>query len=158
MPREYHAVPLAPDKVDQAFPLAQLLASDLSLDEWQGFCRSAIQGPGTETGNRSPGNVGIIIVLSDRDYIHGLCNYRIGTALGHGRVLYVDYFIALDIVGKETAARALMDAVNRLASAEHCETLHVAVPVSSSWTISLFRTLGHSCEFLHFCRPLTGTF
>ena len=84
MSRELIIKLLDRESVDQAFPLACLSASGISLEEWRRFA----------TG--SPGALGaahgVLSIQNRSGVIQGLCSYRFEASLRHGKKVAFNAF------------------------------------------------------------------
>ena len=107
------------NRIAQALPLAQTLRSDLTLAEWNAFCRERL--------DRTDSGTGMDIVTDGDGYLLGLVAYQIRTDLRHGRVLNVDPFIAMDVYGRDRACEMLLDHIEGLATAGTCGAVHVSL-------------------------------
>lgn len=113
--------PLEPDQVELAFPLARIMAAELTLERWRGFARALAD-------SRPPHRHGIMGAWSSAGYLQGMFGYRVTPDLWLGRVLQIDNMIALGVGGGGRAATALVDAARTLAESEGCVAVRALVP------------------------------
>ena len=168
MPNQYKALPLDARRIDQAFPVMQAAMPGLDIKSWRTFAAKLV---GARPARRTPaadGKVvslptarrsGIVTVQLGRSgYIHGLFTYQVVPHLGHGRVLQVDNFIALDLFDPAAAADKLMEEMEHLGRALGCGAIHVLLrqPEAMGRAVVLrrFEELGHHREGLHLCKGI----
>lgn len=167
MPNQYKAQPLDARRIDQAFPVLQTAMPGLDIKSWRAFAARLL---GTRPTRRPAGDgkvvdlptarrSGIVTVqLGSGGYIHGLFSYQAIPHLGHGRVLQVDNFIALDLFDPAAAADTLMAEMEHLGRVLGCGAIHVLLrqPESMGRALVLrrFEELGHHREGLHLCKGL----
>ena len=101
--------PLAPAQIELAYPLAQAIAADLTLERWRGYARAM-------AASREPYRHGIMGAWSSAGYLHGMFGYRVAPDLALGRVLQIDNFVAMGIGSGARAATALIGAARALAA------------------------------------------
>lgn len=119
MPRIFTAEPLRLKDAAQAYPLVQAAISGLTFDRWTAFVK-CLTGPRRKKGF---GNKGLMMIRSDRGYIHGLFSYSATVNLQYGRALLVDNFIAADVISGGGAAQALRDVMEDLAFQLDCDVI-----------------------------------
>lgn len=120
MPRNYKIKSLSPENAALAYPLIQAVLPAVSLEAWLAYTAKINQSTAEATG--------IIIVESSRGYIHGLFHYNEATTLGHGKVLNVDNFIALDTGDRAAAIKMLIGVMEDLAREFGCDAIHTNLP------------------------------
>ncbi len=146
--------PLTPERVAQAFPLIQTTLPAVTLEEWRDFATPLASPAGQATG-------GVVTVISEQDFIVGLCCYRVEKNLRHGAVLMADPFLVLDLLDMKTVARALADAIESLAQEWHCTAIHTSLPATGvkgteNWLVRNLRSRGHRVESLRMCKLLAS--
>jgi len=120
MPRLYKTKSLTSENAALAYPLIQAALPTVSLEAWLAFIADLTQ-PADE-------GTGIIIVESKRGYIHGLFNYSVAMPLGHGKVLNVENFIALDTGDRAAAIKILIGVMEDIARQFGCGEIHTHLP------------------------------
>lgn len=156
MPRTFTAKTLSADQAAQAFPLIQTIVPSISLEHWSDFVR-LVNRPQAPQARQA----GIMTVQSERGYIHGLFCYTVGVDLRHGPVLSIENFVALDLVERELAVKALVNAMEKMAHRLDCRAIHVHLPdelvlppESRQWLLSIFERAGHTVETVRLCKHL----
>ena len=79
------AKPLTTQQIDRAYPLAHLVAPDLTLDRWRRFAGAMTRASPSEVTDE-----GIIALEGARGYLFGLFNYINRLHLLYGPTLRVD--------------------------------------------------------------------
>jgi len=153
--RSLETRPLTPERVAQAFPLIQIALPAVSLEDWRDFATPLARAQG-------PADDGIITVVSEQDYIVGLCCYRVTQDLRHGAVLLANHFLILDLFGQQAVVRALADAVESLARERRCTAIHTSLPETGvkgadDWLVRNLRNRGHRVESLRMCKLLANS-
>jgi hypothetical protein len=153
--RNLETRPLTPGRVAQAFPLIQIAFPALSLQDWQYFATPLASAQGQADG-------GIITVVSEQEYINGLCCYRVTQDLQHGAVLMADLFMILDLVDQMAVVHALADAVESLARERRCTAIHTSLPETGvkgadDWLVQFLRSRSHRVESLRMCKLLASS-
>ncbi len=146
---------LTTERVAQAFPLIQIAFPAVSLEDWRDFATPLARAQG-------PADDGIITVVSEQDYIVGLCCYRVTQDLRHGAVLLANHFLILDLFGQQAVVRALADAVESLAREWCCTAIHTSLPATGvkgaeNWLVRNLRSRGHRVETLRMCKLLANS-
>lgn len=155
--RQLSTRPLTPDRIGQAFPLIQATVPDVTLDDWRRFAMTLMTP-------REPRPAGIMTVLSELDYIAGLCIYRVEHDLRHGWALAADHFLALDPFNRGAVVLALVEALEALARENGCAAVHTSVPercttvqANGRGLIEILCSLGHEIETVRLCKRLEHT-
>jgi hypothetical protein len=150
--RELRVEPMTPDLVRQSLPLAQAVRSGLSVEEWTAFC--------TRTLDRADGETGMDCVKDEQGYLLGLMVYAVRPDLTHGRVLNVDPFIAMDLYGRDLAAKSLLVRIEELVRLLACDAVHIALdgvetqfPRRCGPHFSRFLEHGYHADGLRLCKP-----
>jgi hypothetical protein len=115
--------PLALDQIELAFPLARIMAAELTLERWRGFARALAD-------SQAPNRHGIMAAWSSAGYLQGMFGYRVTPDLWLGRVLQIDNIIALGVAGGGRTATALVEAARALAASEGCRAVRARVPAN----------------------------
>ena len=121
--RELRTEPLSGDRIGQAYPLIQASLPQVPLGAWTAFARAMMMIAQAEQAD-----TGIITVLSEQDYIAGLCSYRIEPDLVHGRSLTAEPFLAIDMFHRMAVVHALADAIEAIARERRCDAIHTTLP------------------------------
>ena len=150
--RELRLLPLERRQIAQAYPLVQAIRPDVSLEAWRAYARR-FPAQGGDCARS-----GIATVQDDSGVILGLFAYRVGTAPQHGTTLFVDHFVALDIISPATVTAELADGMERIARCLGCHAVHTAVTCSENARcqdiIERLRAFGHRLESFQLCKPL----
>ncbi len=150
--RKLKTRPLAPDGIAQAFPLIQMAFPEVTLEEWRDFASPMIRAKGRPVS-------GIITVISEQDYIVGLCCYRVEHELQHGPTLMADHFLAFDLFDRQSVFHALAAALESLARERLCTAVHTNLLATGpksreGWLVRLLCSRGHRIESLRMCKLL----
>lgn len=152
--RQLTTRPLAPEHIGQAFPLIQAYLPRVSLDEWRKFAAPL-------TAPRARSTMGIITVISERDYIAGLSTYRVAQDLQHGPALLADNFMALDLFDREAVIHALAEALETLGRMQGCTAIHTHALDRGTLALSgeediakILLSRGHRVESIMLCKVL----
>jgi hypothetical protein len=156
MPRTFTAKTLTGDQSAQAFPVIQTIVPSITLEHWNDFVHLLTHDDACQ-GRQA----GIMTVQSERGYIHGLFCYTVGVDIHHGPVLSIENFVALDLVERELAIKALVNAMEKIAHRLDCHAIHVHLPdelvlppESRQWLLSIFEGAGHRVETVRLCKHL----
>lgn len=135
----------------QAFPVAQLMAPDLSLEGWQDFALARLR-------EAEEGQGGIFAAEDGRGYVLGLACYFVEVGIGRGRVLSVDQIVALGLLESQRreAFEKLLAAVQQRAREAGCTTVHVHVPLSdgAERPLDLLGANAYRREASVYCKPV----
>jgi len=150
--RELQLRPLERDQIAQAYPLVQTIRPELSLATWHAYARRFPRQSGDCARS------GIATVQDGSGVILGLFAYRTGTAAPHGRTLFVDHFVALDIISPAAVTAELADGMERIAHCLGCHAVHTALSCRECARgrdlIERLRAFGHRLESFQLCKPL----
>jgi hypothetical protein len=136
----YNVRQLTPERIPEAFPVVAVLDEQITAERWYDYAR-AIVGPDGRSENHG------ILTLEDRQgCIMGLSVYVIRPDLWRGRVLVIENFAIVTLIGTQQAASVLLAAIEHLARDRACQCLAVSL---------LERTAGRSPDQN---RGLTGRF
>ena len=152
--------PLSAERIAQAFPLIQTALPEVTLAAWRDFAAALMSG-GNARGDAWEG--GILAVTDGRDYIAGLCSYRVVPDLVHGRLLDAGHFLAFDLLDRRPVAEALAEALEALARERGCTAVHThlphrngAPPDPDDGMSRLLAARGHRVESLGLCKRLVA--
>lgn len=147
------------EEMEQAYPLIQSIAPDLSLESWLEFACDIGDMPPTGFGP-----CGIVAAQSGRGYIHGLYTYMVEPDLRHGRILNVDNFVAFDLANRWNVVRKLLAAMDEQADRYGCKAIHVRLPdrltqdkAAKQTLLAKFHDHGHDVRSLGLCKDLAVT-
>lgn len=145
------AQPLDAGQIAQALPLVRSVRADLTLCDWRSYCAAAQSQPGG----------GIECVVDEKGYLLGLMVYRRDPDIRHRAVLTVDPFIAVDLYGRDEAARRMLIRIEALAEEHGCGAVHIALegvdgrfPKRCGGSFSRFLEDGYHAEGLRLCKPV----
>jgi hypothetical protein len=146
--RSLKTEPLGLDRVDQAFPLVQMLRPSLLPRDWRAYARALIEGPDS----------GIVALADERGLLLGLFGWRVTDDPDHGRTLYAQDFVALDLVDPLRVSDTLADALESTARAHDCRAVHTDVAAGAGQgaqrLVERLRCLGHRMESFKLCKEL----
>jgi hypothetical protein len=152
--RQLRTRPLTAERIAQAFPLVQTSLPQVTLDAWCEFAEALVL-------RRNGAGAGIIVVLGERDYIAGLCSYRVDHDLIHGRLLSAEHFLAFDLLDPRAVAHALAEGLEALARAHQCTAIHTQLPRMGDadpdrrgGLMHVLSTRGHRVESIGMCKLL----
>jgi hypothetical protein len=142
---------LAPDRILQAYPLVAIFDPNLTPEQWADYAGALV----SETADRE--HHSIITVQSGRGDIYGLSVYWLRPDLRQGRLLEIENFAVVDIVGNRTVARVLLEALEDVALCLDCSCISISLlnPQMRNWlrepknpAMDLFRATGFRGEQL----------
>ena len=151
--RDLKIASLSADRISMAFPVVQTAFPHLTLDGWQDFAAAM-------TNSEGQNDNGILQAENDRGVILGLSAFRLARDLQHGTMLTAENLIAIDIVNRESVARALIEALEELAKLRHCTVIHATVfdksaSQSKSWLVGMLTARAYEIEGLRLCKSLS---
>lgn len=147
----YVVRPLAAEQIAQAYPLVAIFEPSLTQDQWADYAGALISEK-AEGENHS-----IITVQSGQDYIYGLSVYWLRPDLRQGKILEIENFAVVDITGNRTAAKALLEALQKVALRLGCSCISISLlnPQMRKWlrepknpAMDVFRAAGFRGEQL----------
>lgn len=138
--------PLASEKIDQAFPVVQLVIPHVSQKTWQQFAMSLLKDGRSDRR-------GILTVEDEQGHIQGLTGYEVDERLDHGRTLVANDLLvpgSLQSV-REQIVMGLIQALEVMAQDAECDAIHTLVPdrmrgVRHSLVIGNLARKGHRVE------------
>lgn len=136
--RAFSIRPVTADLVEQAFPVVQAAAPDVTLEQWRAYA----------VGSAGEGASGLTGAFNEQDYIVGLFAYQREPHLQHGRILRICHLAAVDLVDAEPVLLALLQAIDDLAKQRGCGAILMATPsnymkVAAHWMHPLFAARGY---------------
>ena len=120
MAEQYIARRLTKDRVEQAYPLVQTASEEVSLEQWHAYADAYLKRDG-----KCGGESGIVSVVNEQGYIHGLLGFRIDMTLRWGRTLIREHLIALHLVNAAPIITTIIEEMENLARDLGCEAIHV---------------------------------
>jgi len=115
----YNVLDLPPEQFQQAYPLIQVLRTNLTLDQWLEYARGLHHRP-DNTG-------GVLSVQCSPGYIHALAAYEIRPRHAETRVIQVEHLCVLDFLSR-SVGQLLIEALEQRGHAEGCLEIRVSVP------------------------------
>jgi len=148
------AKPLAPEQIDQAFPLVQLHAPTLTLEHWRNYARAMTEAPPENAGCG-----GIVVLANAAGYLFGLFSYVNRLDLLHGPTLQVDNLVIMQLVECRESAQVAEHAMRDIARRHGCRSIRVRLsrPPAAKPEGGVARFLGASgyqAEGTTWCRTL----
>ena len=140
--------PLTPERIDQAYPLIQMVRPRLSVAGWQNHARERLARP----------DAGVMLLVDEGGLILGLFSWTLESHPDHGATLHAEDFVALDIVGSNRIAAALADALEDTARRHGCRAVHTNVNCTGGGAQGLvdrLSGLGHRMESFRLCKQLS---
>lgn len=138
-------------QVDRSFPVAHV-GFGISLDRWRDFVAGWLQPGRTDCG--------ILVVQDDADYMLGLCSFEGRDDLHCGRVLSVENFVALDLIGGQQVARLLLENLESYADARGIEAIRIGAAAArpASMRVDLLAEAlsiaGYSAAAVHWLKAM----
>jgi hypothetical protein len=166
--RQLSTQPLSAEHVIQAFPLIQTALPEVTLAAWRDFAAALMSSRAGPRGGRDDAQGaarggGILAVTDGRDYIAGLCSYRLVPDLVHGRLLDAGHFLAFDLLDRRPVVEALAKALEAVARECGCTAVHTHLPYRNGAPAEpadglsgLLAARGHRIETLGLCKRLVA--
>ena len=116
--------PLTCELIPQAFVLVSIFDGTLSQDAWCHYATAIVESADNGLAR------GIMTVQSQRGYIYGLSVHDLKHELRRGRILEVENFVVVDMVGARPAAGLLLESLEGIARDQqcHCMSLRLLNP------------------------------
>jgi len=149
MQRSFVSFTLTLDEIGVVYPLVHAVAPDIDLDAWRSFARQLVDG----AADLSHGAIGL---RNGAGYVCGLLIYHTGIELRQGRVLAVDLFAALDLLGDERATLALVDAAEVKARELRCAATRIRLDATQRSAAQRLLAAGHRLQGSLFCKRVGG--
>ena len=83
--------------------------------------------------------------------------YRVIHDLRHGRVLFADHVIALDMVDRNPVAKAVLAALETLSASLGCDALHTSLEAPQEGLKAVWENAGHHAEKTLLCKIASET-
>ena len=119
--------PLEPADIPVAYPLIQLVAPEVSAEQWRTFALSVLGTP-----DAADGRCGLLGARSRRGDLLGCCSYALHPDLRNGSVIEASHLVAFDIAGRAAVVRAILEALGDLARRCGCPRVRVRHPGSNN--------------------------
>ncbi len=148
--------PLDQEKTVQLLPLIQILKSDITIEQWQGYVDSF-------TG-RNHRECGIITVKNTAGYYLGVLCFKIVEDVSHQLVMDVSNYVTADILGRNDISGTLLNWLEDQAKKRECHAIHLTIEKQNSifpengYTKSIPKQLnnkGYVCDAVRLCKKLT---
>ena len=117
----YNVQPLTPERIPEAFPVVAFLDEEITAQQWGDYASAVI------ARNGHSGDDGIMTLQDPQSHIVGLSVYHIRPDLLRGRVLSVENFAVVALIGVQQAAAQLLEAMEKLAQEQNCACLAVSL-------------------------------
>jgi hypothetical protein len=116
--------PLTLEGISQAFVLISIFDPALSQDAWCRYAAAIVESADNGLAR------GIMTVQSQRGYIYGLSVHDLKHELRRGRILEVENFVVVDMIGAKPAAGLLLESLEGIAREQqcHCMSLRLLSP------------------------------
>jgi len=148
MPDMPSAIPLRLEGIDQAYPIVQALHPALSMDEWRRYARALIAQADPVRG---------VMTAQHGGYIRGLFCHWPDRSLLHGSMLIVDNIAVMDLFNAQGALRALIDAMESIASKYGCGAIHTLLSDHRPTALhGHFQSQGHRMAQVVLCKDLAN--
>lgn len=109
--------PLTADQIPQAFPVVAIFDHRLKEAAWSEYAAALV-------GMCDEGLCHGIMTVQNRDgYIHGLSAHHLKHELRGGRILEIENFVVVNLVGAKTATRILLESLEGIARTQHCRCI-----------------------------------
>ncbi len=116
----YNARPLSRKRIPEAFPVVAFLDDRITAQQWSAYASALIAANGQ-------GRHGIMTLQDPQSHIIGLSVYHIRPDLHRGRVLVVENFAVVSLIGAQQATAALLAAMEQLARDRGCACLAISL-------------------------------
>jgi hypothetical protein len=114
-----HVLCLEGDDLALAYPLVRT-AVRVGSEQWLGFASELIVEGG-----------GVIGAKADGKCLYGLATFRPVSTLRHGRALYVELLVAIDLGRRQSVREVLQRNLNAIARERGCPSIVLTVPVGT---------------------------
>jgi hypothetical protein len=121
--------PLTPEQIPQAFALVSIFDGGLSQEAWCEYAAAVVEKADNGVGR------GILTVQSEEGYIYGLSVYHLKQELLRGRVLEIENFAVVDLIGAKTATGLLLESLESVAQEQQCRCMSLTLlnPAIRKW-------------------------
>lgn len=119
----YEISDLPTDQLGSVYPLIREIRRSVSLDGWIELANAWL------ADDSRSGEVHGIKKLELEGIIRGLFTYEVRRFQGGPPRLLVDHFVAIDILYEDQVADELMESLDQLAKANHCDSVDIDLGV-----------------------------
>lgn len=112
---------LTPERIPEAFPVVAILDAEITPQRWLEYARAIVGANGHDDDH------GIMTLLDPRNCIVGLSAFTIRPDLQRGRILMIEIFAVVALLGGRHASAALLRSMEQLARARDCRCLAVSL-------------------------------
>ena len=116
----YNARPLSRERIPEAFPVVAFLDDRITAQQWSTYAGAVVAANGQ-------GSHGIMTLQDPQSHIIGLSVYHIRPDLHRGRVLVIENFAVVSLIGAQQATAALLAAMEQLARDQGCACLAISL-------------------------------
>jgi hypothetical protein len=116
---DLHVLCLEGDDLALAYPLVRSSAR-VGPEQWMAFAGGLIAGGG-----------GVLGARADGDCLYGLATFRPLNTLRHGRALYVELVVAVELSRRQPVRDVLLHELNRIAHDRACPSILLTIPAGT---------------------------
>lgn len=151
MSEAYQVKPLLVEQIPQAYPVVSILDPGLSPQQWCDYARNLLTHPDGPDGHN------ILTVQNAQAHIFGLSIHWVKPDLRQGRILEIENFAVVDIIGNRAPDRILLRALEEIAREGGCGCISISLlnPHMRKWlrdkktpAMDVFRAAGFRGEQL----------
>ena len=117
----YNVRPLSQERIPEAFPVVAFLDEQVTPRQWSDYASAVVASTGQGGGH------GIMTLQDPQSHIIGLSVYHIRPDLRSGRVLVIENFAVVTLIGAQQAASTLLAAMEELARDRNCACLAISL-------------------------------
>lgn len=117
----YNVRPLSLERIPEAFPVVAFLDERVTAQDWSNYASAVVAANGQGGGH------GIMTLQDPQNHIIGLSVYHIRPDLQRGRVLVIENFAVVTLIGVQQAASTLLASMEELARERDCACLAVSL-------------------------------
>jgi hypothetical protein len=118
---QYNVRPLSQERIPEAFPVVAFLDERVTPQQWSDYASTVV------AANGQGGSHGIMTLQDRQSHIIGLSVYHIRPDLQRGRVLVIENFAVVTLIGAQQAASTLLAAMEELARDRNCACLAISL-------------------------------
>jgi hypothetical protein len=117
----YNVRPLSQERIPEAFPVVAFLDEQVTPQQWSDYATAVVAASGQGGGH------GIMTLQDPQSNIIGLSVYHVRPDLQRGRVLVIENFAVVTLIGAQQAASTLLAAMEALARDRDCACLAISL-------------------------------
>ena len=117
----YNVRPLSLERIPEAFPVVAFLDERVTAQDWSNYASAVVAANGQGGGH------GIMTLQDPQSHIIGLSVYHVRPDLQRGRVLVIENFAVVTLIGAQQAASTLLAAMEELARDRDCACLAISL-------------------------------